>query len=51
MVRPSTCAVAMEDMDIVIAEFGQGLGGLFGERTEPLDRYTLAAISDNTAAA
>jgi len=27
MVRPSTCAVAMEDVNIVVAEFGQGLGG------------------------
>jgi hypothetical protein len=43
MVRPSTCAVAMEDMDIVIAEFGQSLGGPFGERTEPLDRVDIGS--------
>ena len=42
MVRPSTCAVAVEDMNIVVTEFGQGLGGLFGERPEPLDRVDIS---------
>ena len=52
VIRPALGAVAMQDVDIVVTELGEQRSGLFGERAEPFDGvYTLAAISDNTAAA
>ena len=37
MRRPTARAVAVENVDIVVAKIGQCRGGLFGQRTMTLD--------------
>ena len=41
MFRPAFGAVAMQDVDIVVAEFGERRGGLVGELAEAFDREHL----------